>query len=550
MPFYGAAILCTDDAGVREIVPMISRPVIELRLRRGRAGARRQRRARVGGTMHFTVQRRNGVTLPDLDVMLNLPGEHNVLNALAAIAVAAELERARCAGRQGRWPSSTASAAASSATASSRRATGGGTFTLIDDYGHHPVEMAATLAAARGAFPGRRLVLAFQPHRYTRTRDCFEDFVKVHRQRRRGAAGRGLCRRRGADRRRRRPLAGARAARRRQGRAGVRRRHRRDAAGDPRPRARRRRGDLHGRRLDRRVPAQVRRAAATESRHEHDRRRQALGKVAVLMGGTSAEREVSLMSGTGVLAALRVAGRRRACLRSGRARSGRAEARGLRALLHRAARPPRRRRHACRARSSCSAFPYTGSGVMASSDRDGQGHDQARLARRGPADAALRVPGAATSRRASSVRAVPDELGLPLIVKPPREGSSIGVTKVAGYSQMQDAVRAGGALRRRRAVRGVHRRRRGHLPGARRGRERARAAGDPHRRARGRLRLPEQVLHRRRPVPVPERPAGRPKKREIQRLVAGRLPHARLPRLGPRRPDDPRRATASPSCSR
>jgi UDP-N-acetylmuramate--alanine ligase len=128
--------------------------------------------------MRFTVQRRNGVTLPDLDITLNLPGEHNVRNALATIAVATELEIAdepivaALAGFSGvgrrfqRWgdlPS----------------ANGAGTFTLIDDYGHHPVETAAVIAAARGAFPGRRLVLAFQPHRYTRTRDCFEDFVKV-----------------------------------------------------------------------------------------------------------------------------------------------------------------------------------------------------------------------------------------------------------------------------------------------------------------------------------------------------------------------------------
>jgi UDP-N-acetylmuramate--alanine ligase len=127
--------------------------------------------------MHFTVQRRNGVVLPDLEVVLNLPGRHNVLNALSAIAVAAELDVDDAALLR----------ALSGFKGVGRRfqrygdvpAAGGGVFTLIDDYGHHPVEMAATLAAARGAFPGRRLVLAFQPHRYTRTRDCFEDFVKV-----------------------------------------------------------------------------------------------------------------------------------------------------------------------------------------------------------------------------------------------------------------------------------------------------------------------------------------------------------------------------------
>jgi UDP-N-acetylmuramate--alanine ligase len=131
-----------------------------------------------GATMRFTVQRRNGVRMADLQVTLNLPGDHNVLNALAAIAVAAELELPDVAVIKG----------LAEFNGVGRRfqrygdhpaAFGEGSFTLIDDYGHHPAEMAATLAAARGAFPGRRVVLAFQPHRYTRTRDCFEDFVKV-----------------------------------------------------------------------------------------------------------------------------------------------------------------------------------------------------------------------------------------------------------------------------------------------------------------------------------------------------------------------------------
>ena len=179
MPFYGAAILCADDPGVRSIMPMISRPVVSY----GFGDDAMVRATNVQaheGTMRFTVQRRNGVQMPELQVTLNLPGDHNVLNALAAIAVATELELpdapvvkglaefhgvGRRFQRYGEQPVAAAN--------------GGGHFTLIDDYGHHPVEMAATLAAARGAFPGRRLVLAFQPHRYTRTRDCFEDFVKV-----------------------------------------------------------------------------------------------------------------------------------------------------------------------------------------------------------------------------------------------------------------------------------------------------------------------------------------------------------------------------------
>ena len=179
MPFYGAAIVCADDPGVRSIMPMISRPIVTYGF-----GAEAMIRAvdieADAGTMRFTVQRRNGVRMSDLRVDLNLPGDHNVLNALAAIAVAAEFELPDAAvvkglaefhgvdrrfERYGEQPVAAAN--------------GGGSFTLIDDYGHHPVEMAATLAAARGAFPGRRLVLAFQPHRYTRTRDCFEDFVKV-----------------------------------------------------------------------------------------------------------------------------------------------------------------------------------------------------------------------------------------------------------------------------------------------------------------------------------------------------------------------------------
>ena len=176
MPFYGTAILCIDSPAVRDILPQLARPVTSYGFAEG-AQVRAINVRAAAGQMHFTVQRSNGVTLPDLEVVLNLAGEHNVLNALAAIAVAVELGiddaavlRAfatfkgvgRRFQRYGDLP-----------------AKDGGHFTVIDDYGHHPVEMAATLAAARGAFPGQRLVLAFQPHRYTRTRDCFEDFVRV-----------------------------------------------------------------------------------------------------------------------------------------------------------------------------------------------------------------------------------------------------------------------------------------------------------------------------------------------------------------------------------
>lgn len=177
MPFYGRAILCIDSPAVREILPKLARPVTTY----GFAEDAQVRAINVraeAGCMCFTVKRQLGEHVyPDLDVVLSLPGEHNVLNALSAVVVAMELEISdeallsalegfkgvgRRFQRYGELPASN-----------------GGTFTVIDDYGHHPVEMAATLAAARGAFPGQRLVLAFQPHRYSRTRDCFEDFVKV-----------------------------------------------------------------------------------------------------------------------------------------------------------------------------------------------------------------------------------------------------------------------------------------------------------------------------------------------------------------------------------
>ena len=176
MPFYGTAILCLESPAVREIAGELSCPVTSYGF-----AADAQVRAvdvrAVGAQMHFTVQRRNGVQLPDLPVVLNLPGEHNVLNALSAIAVAVELN----------IPDAAVQKALAEFKGVGRRfqrhgelpAQDGGRFVVIDDYGHHPVETAATLAAARGAFPGQRLVLAFQPHRYSRTRDCFEDFVRV-----------------------------------------------------------------------------------------------------------------------------------------------------------------------------------------------------------------------------------------------------------------------------------------------------------------------------------------------------------------------------------
>ncbi len=176
LPFYGMAMLCIDDANVREILPRISKPVTTYGFSED-AQIRAVNVRHQGGQMHFTAQcRQNGIP-KDLDITLNLAGMHNVLNALAAIAIALETGVADEA----------IVAALAEFQGVGRRfqrygeiaLPDGGSFTLIDDYGHHPVEMQATLAAVRGAFPGKRLLLAFQPHRFTRTRDLFEDFVKV-----------------------------------------------------------------------------------------------------------------------------------------------------------------------------------------------------------------------------------------------------------------------------------------------------------------------------------------------------------------------------------
>jgi UDP-N-acetylmuramate--alanine ligase len=172
LPFYGSAVLCVDDANVREIMPFVSKPVVSYGLRED--AMVRAVDIAAGEQMRFRCLREGAAPL---EVQLNLPGRHNVQNALAAIAVATELGLADAAickalnefrgvGRRFQRYGDIALPS-------------GGSFTLVDDYGHHPAEMQATLEAARGAFPGRRILLAFQPHRYTRTRDLFEDFVKV-----------------------------------------------------------------------------------------------------------------------------------------------------------------------------------------------------------------------------------------------------------------------------------------------------------------------------------------------------------------------------------
>ena len=182
LPFYGTAVLCIDDPNVREIMPAVTKPITTYGLS-ANAQIRAVNIVADAGRMRFRVVRRDArdAPLPDLDITLNLAGMHNVLNSLAAIAVGMEV--------------GASDAAIVKALADFRGVgrhfercgdialnpenKGKGHFALIDDYGHHPVEMSATLEAVRGAFPGRRVVLAFQPHRYTRTRDCFEDFVKV-----------------------------------------------------------------------------------------------------------------------------------------------------------------------------------------------------------------------------------------------------------------------------------------------------------------------------------------------------------------------------------
>jgi len=178
LPFYGVAMLCLDDKHVREIMPFISKPITTYGFHE-EAQVRAVDAVAVDGKMQFTVLQEGYAPMA---VELNQPGMHNVQNACAAIAIAREL---------GVEDEATQKALAEFHGVG-RRFTRygeiklpeqdgkpGGTFALVDDYGHHPVETAATIAAARGAYPGRRLVLVFQPHRYTRTRDLFEDFVKV-----------------------------------------------------------------------------------------------------------------------------------------------------------------------------------------------------------------------------------------------------------------------------------------------------------------------------------------------------------------------------------
>jgi UDP-N-acetylmuramate--alanine ligase len=177
LPFYGMAVLCADDANVRAILPLVTKPVTTYGLSE-QAQIRATNIRHEGERMRFVAEiKGNGTSARSMHLLLNLPGVHNVLNALAAVAIGLEVQ----------VPEEAIARALAEFKGVGRRfqrygevpLPGGGSFTLIDDYGHHPAEMAATLAAVRGAFAGRRLLLAFQPHRYTRTRDVFEDFVRV-----------------------------------------------------------------------------------------------------------------------------------------------------------------------------------------------------------------------------------------------------------------------------------------------------------------------------------------------------------------------------------
>jgi UDP-N-acetylmuramate--alanine ligase len=180
LPFYGMAVLCSDDANIKALMPAVAKPIVTYGFEPD-AQIRAVDVVHRSGRMQFRVLRKSNPgraeEYPELSIDLNLPGEHNVLNALAAIAAGMELGASDAAiakalrefGGVGRRFQRYADLALES----------GGQATLIDDYGHHPAEMQATLAAVRGAYPDRRIVLAFQPHRYTRTRDLFEDFVRV-----------------------------------------------------------------------------------------------------------------------------------------------------------------------------------------------------------------------------------------------------------------------------------------------------------------------------------------------------------------------------------
>ena len=209
LPFYGVAVLCIDDPNVRVIMPQLTKPITTYGLVARRARARASTSRRAAGRCAFAcVRGERRARRTEFAVTLNLPGRAQRAQRARGDRGRAGVGVRRRRSRR-RSPNSRAWAGASSTTARCG-SPAAGSFTLIDDYGHHPAEMAATLAAARGAFPGRRLLLAFQPHRYTRTRDCFEDFVKVLSTADALVLTEVYPGRRGADRRGGRPRARAR----------------------------------------------------------------------------------------------------------------------------------------------------------------------------------------------------------------------------------------------------------------------------------------------------------------------------------------------------
>jgi len=174
LPFYGLAVMCVDDDYVQEIIPRISRAIITYGISNPDADYRAENIVTDGLRTHFVVKRPGGRS--DLTVELKMPGRHNVLNALAVIAVATDegvADEAICRGL------AVFEGVGRRFQVYGDYKTPKGTITLVDDYGHHPTEVEAVICAAHDAWPGRRLVMLYQPHRFSRTRDLYEDFVRV-----------------------------------------------------------------------------------------------------------------------------------------------------------------------------------------------------------------------------------------------------------------------------------------------------------------------------------------------------------------------------------
>ena len=414
LPFYGSAVLCLDDPHVREIVPFVSKPTITYGL-----GEDAQVRAvdvrAEGDRMHFQVLRENE---PPLEVSLALSGEHNVRNALAAIAIATELgvkadaivaalAEFRGVGRRferyGEVPVPVREG--SEGAQAGQTAAASGTFTLIDDYGHHPVEIEATLRAVRGAFPTRRLVLAFQPHRYSRTRDLFEDFVRVL-----GMADQLILTEVYAAGEP--PIVAA-------ARAASVPSLRRSWPGCPPPRLPDKEPSMSESLNPLPFPVQI----------DPD----ALGRVVVLMGGHSSERNVSLDSGRNVLKALQAKGVDAEAFDPAERSLGDLEKAGYdRAFI--ALHGRYGEDGTIQGVLEMLGIPYTGSGVMASAVAiDKISTKQMWQAGRLP------TPPWEVLLGPHQLAGLAERLGLPLIIKPPHEGSTLGLTRVDSLDRLPAA---------------------------------------------------------------------------------------------------------------